>query len=297
MKLLNKSEELTLQKLSSAIKEHGVRLFSKPRVADVLPIYGSGIDDDLFAYCLKAHFDFVVTDSETKPLFAIEYDGPLHKSDQQQILRDAQKNDICQKFDFPLLRIKSAWINKEYRGMDLLTYFVDTWFQAEAFYEAQKNGIIPYDETFDPTLIVYHPSKKLQWPYWLSLDIQIKFRQMHKAGKIIDVLASDWVGLDQNNNYRCISWLLVNDGKYAIAETGIRSQNFCVDESWLLYQLSLFDLLKDIELILKGQKWTTENELERKLKYYESNYDMRSTGSIIRDNKSFEKHSHRSNVV
>ena len=78
MKLLNKSEELTFQKLSSVIKDHGVRLFSKPRVADVLPIDCSGIEDDLFAYCLKAHFDFIVTDSETKPLFAIEYDGPLH---------------------------------------------------------------------------------------------------------------------------------------------------------------------------------------------------------------------------
>jgi hypothetical protein len=283
MKLLNKSEELTFQKLSSAIKDHGVRLFSKPRAADVLPIVGSGIDKKLFSYCLKAHFDFVITNSETEPLFAIEYDGPLHKSDQQQIFRDAQKNDICQRLDFPLLRIKSTWINREYRGMDLLTYFVDTWFQAEAFYEAQKNGIIPYDEMFDPTLIVYNPSKEQQWPYWLSLDVQLKFQKMHKDGTIIDMLASDWVGLDQNNNYRCISWLLVHDGEYAIAETGIRSQNFCVDEGWLLYQLSLFDLLKNIELILKGQKGTTTSELEQKLKYYESHYDMRSSGGVVRD--------------
>jgi len=285
MKLLNKSEEITFQKLSSIIKDHGVRLFSKPRVADVLPIVGSGIGKELFSYCLKAHFDFVITNSETEPLFAIEYDGPLHKSDQQQIFRDVQKNDICQRLDFPLLRIKATWINREYRGMDLLTYFVDSWFQAEAFYEAQKNGIIPYDEIFDPTLIVYNPSKNQQWPYWISLDIQLEFQKMHKAGNIIDILASDWVGVDREDNYRCISWLLVREGEYAIAETGIRSQNFCVDECWLLYQLSLFDLLKKIELMLQGQKGTTANEFKQMLTYYESNYEMRSAGSLIRDCK------------
>jgi hypothetical protein len=74
----------------------------------------------LFAFGLKAHFDFTVTRRDTTPLFAVEFDGPLHKSSKDQIQRDKKKDTIANKTNFPILHINSRYIDKSYRGLDLL---------------------------------------------------------------------------------------------------------------------------------------------------------------------------------
>jgi hypothetical protein len=173
-RLLNKYEEITYDALSQVCISHGAHVFPKVRIADVFPLEGSGVSAIHYSYGLRAHFDFIVTDTNYAPLFSVEFDGPLHKVSEKQRGRDHLKNDLCESFNHSLLRINSNYLNKKYRGLDLLTYFVDAWFLSEAFSEAQQNGLVPYDEDFDISFIVYdgkHEGKN--FPYWLSLDIQL----------------------------------------------------------------------------------------------------------------------------
>lgn len=80
-RLLNRSEAVTNERLRSVCVEHAVSVHAKVRVADILPIEGSGIDDRAYSFALKSHFDFVVVDDTFLPLFAVEFDGPLHQTD------------------------------------------------------------------------------------------------------------------------------------------------------------------------------------------------------------------------
>jgi hypothetical protein len=119
------------------------------RVADVLPIEESGIPSHLFSFALKSHFDFVVCGDNHKPFFAVEFDGPGHrKRDQQQ--RDAQKDELCRIFSFPMLRINSNYLLKRYNNASLLRWIISARELQNAFDDAQAKGHIPYDEPFDP---------------------------------------------------------------------------------------------------------------------------------------------------
>ncbi len=172
-KLLNRYEEITYDKLKTACDPVGAHVFPKVRVADVVSLNGLGLTQEQFSYGLKSHFDFLVTDKEYSPLFSVEYDGEWHKRDTAQIKHDAMKGIICDRANHSLLRINSRYLEREFRGLDLLTYFVDVWFLREAFEEAQNNGGVPYDEPFDPAFIYSTGTDDgKRWPYWLSIDLQ-----------------------------------------------------------------------------------------------------------------------------
>ena len=150
---LNKYEQLTYSKIKAVAGKVGAHVFSKVRLADFLPINKSGIPASEFRFALQSHVDFLVTDSEYKSEFSVEFDGPTHTSP-DQINRDQKKNNLLKRFEHPFIRINSRYLDDKYRGLDLLTYFVDVWFLAKAFYEAQSQGHIPYDEPFDPAFII-----------------------------------------------------------------------------------------------------------------------------------------------
>ncbi|QQP12353.1 DUF2726 domain-containing protein [Lysinibacillus agricola] len=84
-----------------------------------------------------------------QPLFAVEFDGKSHLVEIQKS-RDKLKNRLVERFNLPLLRINSLYLDKKYRSLDLLSWCIEVWFSAKYFYEAQRNGLIPYDEPFSP---------------------------------------------------------------------------------------------------------------------------------------------------
>src|SRR5262245_61176715 len=98
LRLLNRSEESAYGRLQETCARNKVKVHIKVRVADVLPINGSGISNDLFSFALASHFDFVVADEAHYPLFAVEFDGPLHQTEAMQVERDRKKNSLCQRF-------------------------------------------------------------------------------------------------------------------------------------------------------------------------------------------------------
>lgn len=279
MKLLNRSEEVTFDRLSEATEESGARAFPKVRIADTLPVQGSGISSELFGFSLKSHFDFVVTDSEYQPLFAVEFDGPTHQSSSEQIERDGKKNAICHRFDFPLLRINSRYINVKYRGLDLLSYLVHVWFLSAAFEHAQEQGYVPLDEPFDPNLILCDGKSDRQFPYWLSLEIQLEFQEMYKQGRLQSYFLSHWIGVDKDGNYRCLAWLEAGKGEYLVAQTGMRRQQFPIYVSDVLMQISAFDLRRALDSYFDmPHNFHSLDQVKSELRRYETTYELRACG-------------------
>lgn len=277
--LLNKYEEITYEKLKALTIENGAHVFPKVRVADVLPIQSSGISNANFKYALQAHFDFVICGLDYMPLFVVEFDGLMHKISELQKIRDAKKNSICEFFSLPLLRINARYLTKKYRDLDLLTYFIDVWFLEEGFLKAQKDGHIPWDEPFDPTFIWSDRRKSKSFPYWLSLDLQNNIKKLYNSGAISDPFASHWIGIDSQDNYRCLAWLQVNNSEFLIAQTGMRQQQFPVDISDLLSQLSVFDLYEGICGLPKTAKRLLKpSSFEEMLRTYNKSFKMVSFG-------------------
>jgi hypothetical protein len=182
---LNRYETVTYDKLRAVADKVGAHVFSKVRLADVIPVNKSGISNEEFSYALKAHVDFLVTDANQIPQFCVEFDGPSHQ-DPVQVRRDEIKNMLFDKFDMPYVRVNGRYLDDKYRGLDLLTYFVDVWFLCIAFDEAQAAGNIPGDEIFDPSSIISdgQPNGRT-WPYWLSLDLQIRIQKMYEVRTIV----------------------------------------------------------------------------------------------------------------
>jgi hypothetical protein len=132
--LVNEGEAEARQILEGATAQFEASVSQKVRVADVLEIGGSGLTDAEYRYALQAHFDFVVTSGERDiALFAVEFDEAHHDFDPDTIVRDAMKDSICDRFNFPLLRIEADFLR---RGPDhgaLLDWLTTLWFIYDAF--------------------------------------------------------------------------------------------------------------------------------------------------------------------
>jgi hypothetical protein len=279
-RLLNSYEEVTYDKLRAVCDPVGAHVFPKVRIADVFRLDASGLKAGQYSYALRAHFDFVVTDADYKPIFSVEYDGPLHRINAGQSFRDRLKEAICDHFRHSLLRINSRYLSKEYRGLNLLTYFVNVWFLEGAFDEAQQKGLISYDEPFDPTFIYSNgtPGGR-KWPYWLSVDLQASIQRLHMAGRIAQMAPSHFVGVDHEGNYRCISWLAVTSEQILRVTTGMRPQRFpAASESELISMVAIFDLNERLKEALDGnlRLTVTKENFLLELRSFREKYAMRS---------------------
>lgn len=278
-RFLNSYEAITYEKLRAVSDPVGAHVFSKVRLADVIPVNNSGITNEDFSFSLKAHVDFLVTDSEQNIQFCVEFDGPTHRKP-EQIRRDEIKNRLLTKFNVPFLRINSLYLDKKYRDLDLLTYFVDVWFLARAFDEAQEQGTIPPEEIFDPAFIFSDgkPESK-KWPYWISIELQADIKRMCKKHLVAQPVPSHWVGVDERGNYRCIAWIFLTPESCVFIETGMRGHNFpAVSSSEILEQLAVYDLHESITRTLNGLSGAIElAAFEGRFQHYESNFSMRSS--------------------
>jgi hypothetical protein len=206
----------------------------------------------------------------------VEFDGPLHDSAEQKV-RDTRKDILCERFEFPMLRINSAYIDRQFRGMDLLTWFIEVWFAREAFDRAQASGTIPPDEIFDPCFIVYCGNSP-SYPYWLSRDALLRIQDLYKAGSICDFAPSHIVGMDGNGNYRAISWLRVTNEGGILVRTGMRNQLFPVVISEVVGELVTLDLYEALQSVLAGKtRPLALSEIDRHIKGFERAYELRSS--------------------
>ncbi|WP_127568885.1 DUF2726 domain-containing protein [Glycocaulis alkaliphilus] len=141
-RLSNDSEFRVDARLTTALDQFEATIFRKPRVADVIDINGLS-SSDLRRYALMAHFDFVIGDAEHRPLFAIEYDGAGHGTQ-----NDEKKNTIATTANLALFRISPPLENSRTQTMGFLEYLINIWFFGTKFLEMQSSGQIPRDEPF-----------------------------------------------------------------------------------------------------------------------------------------------------
>jgi len=106
----------------------------------------SGIDDELFSFGLKSHFDFVITESDDIPIFAVEFDGPGHGSLAAR-RRDQLKNRLCDHFEFPVLRVNRNYLSPTFSNWDLLSWFCTVWFVKRDWDEAVHDGKIAIEDS------------------------------------------------------------------------------------------------------------------------------------------------------
>ena len=143
--LLNEAERRLLQELRVAIRDYNADVSLKVRLADALDLKNSGISSELFSYGLRAHLDFVVIERDTfKSLFAVEYDGVEHFTNQETMERDRKKSEICRLLNFDLLRITKCHLEKVFMGKTQLQRLVEDWFKEHAAQRKQQQfALVP----------------------------------------------------------------------------------------------------------------------------------------------------------
>lgn len=251
-KILNLHEEATEKRLRKACEEWNATVYAKVRLADVFPIEGSGLSDEHYRFALQAHFDFIIADQDHSPLFAVEFDGEQHRAHLQG-RRDAVKNQLCERFQFPLLRINARYLPKRYRRMDLLSWFVEAWFMDRAFAEAQDKGLIPPDEPFVPGSVLAMPGRKERFPLWLSLDARAQITRLHQAGKCYHAAPSSAVGKDSEGNYRAIAYILIRENAGVMAGTAMHNQLFPISPAEALDEIVVLELFDKLKATLAGE--------------------------------------------
>lgn len=251
-RILNKTEEKTNNRLKEICDINGAIVYAKVRLADILPIENSGISNELYRYSLQSHFDFTIADNQHKPLFSVEFDGPSHFQC-KQIERDKMKNELCERFGLPLLRIDAGCLERKYRNFDILGWFIETWYFSEAFYDAQNKGIVPPDEPFNPFAVINLPGHKEQFPLWLALPIQLQIQELHKSKLISDFAPSHVIGVDTNGNYHGISWIRIDHENGVMSSVSMKSQLFPVFESDILSELLIYRIFEELSKTMSGE--------------------------------------------
>jgi very-short-patch-repair endonuclease len=250
--LLNRSEEVVYRELQSIAADNGMKVFAKTRLSDILEKGRAFLTEREFDFYTRSHFDFVITDSDSRPAMVVEYDGPLHETSALQQERDRIKDNLCKSAGLGMLRINDRHVTKLYRGMTVLRWIVEVTDLKKAFYEAQERGHIPWDEDFDPAFMD-DPKSGQRFPYWLSASSTQSF---HDHFKSLDkqepkgwtgILGSDSAG----NGYR-LSCLYFGE-RILWARTAVRKQDLDFPGHDLLDQLDTCELGERLKMFLNRE--------------------------------------------
>jgi hypothetical protein len=274
-RLLNYSEEKTNSVLKPLTEEWGAHTFPKVRIADVLPIEKSGIDDESYSFALKAHFDFVVTNEDLRPLFAVEFNGDMHETEVQQH-RDALKDGLCERFELPILRINARYIDRQFRQMDLLSWFVQYWFAQRAIDEAYEAGQIPPYEYVDPNFMLTLPGTKQRFPLWLAAQVRTEFHKFREQRRCLDPGPSCFVGSEKTTGItRAIAYMAVSEEDGLLSETAMRVQRFNVPCSELLESIAEHQIFDEfVRLENQSRAADSLEDICRRLAWYNANCEM-----------------------
>jgi hypothetical protein len=269
----NAYEAETHRILESAASRYGALVFPKVRVADVLNLDGSGLTNDQYWYGLRAHFDFTVTDEGSHPLFAVEFDGRFHTIDPETIRRDALKDAICDRFNFPLLRIGDDYFRRIGRFI-LLGWLAEVWFLDDGFTKAQDRGDIPGDEIFDYGFVLglaYWDQGRLVEITDLEVLEQLRLMEEHK-GKLVPTqpynpfgqfrayiirsfdqgacgapFPEEIFGTDPAGYQVGVGILPVADGRFIIGSARVKLGNFrAVAPTELAFELSVVEVARGL---------------------------------------------------
>ncbi|MGL5749519.1 MAG: DUF2726 domain-containing protein [Paraclostridium sp.] len=256
--LLNKTERDVYEDLKSICSRNDCVIFPKVRIADVLLIDYSGLNTKLYDYALRAHFDFVICNSNSLALFAVEFDGPTHNSTEQKY-KDSMKDKICSYFKFPILRVSSNYNDTLSNDFNLLSWLVEYYFACTNF---------PIDKTFNPneivtpSLIYSISGYDTKYPLCPSFKIRKKLFNMHLSDTICSSSPRIITYIDPyDNSYKSLGFIEVFEGTFAISTLSLKNTFFFDLElissfsknlsfSELLNELTVIDLFSKVRYIL-----------------------------------------------
>src|ERR1700733_13011804 len=248
---VNEYEERTAELLTKQAQEDNARVFSKVALKDVLPFEAMDLPVELRRFCWTSHFDFVVTDAKTTPLFVVEFDGPSHQGE-VQTARDRKKDELCRRFNMPILRINSRYLAPSYRGRDLLSWFTECFFIQRDFVEAENNGWILPEDGFDP-MSVASIGERTDWPLDLAHEVRETFRELESKGKTADSQPSYTIGREASGAFRAFGFVALSNDAGVFAKTGMRAQQFEISESEALEILINFEIFEALNKVLAGR--------------------------------------------
>jgi hypothetical protein len=246
-KIINFHEGVTHKLLTDAAQKNGAQVFSKIRIADVLNIDHSGLDNDHFGFALKAHFDFVVADGDHVPLFAVEFDGPHHERYERSKLNDKRKNLICEYLDFPLARVRDEHLFQRARGVDYLTWLTELFFSFQMLVEAQKSGQLPWDHPLDPMSFMSNPNIAGRFPLFISADARIRLQQLYKMRVLGSSMPLYFCNTNGNDRDMCIAIVPTTTSSYLVTVASIYLRGFGIAPSEAAEEIATVNLARIAE--------------------------------------------------
>lgn len=214
---------MTDARLREICAEFGADVNPKVRVGDVFEIERSGIADQLYSFALKSHFDFVITGPDHIPIFAVEFDGPGHKSADAK-RRDQLKNELCDHFEFQLLRINQRYFSPTFSNWDLLGWFCTVWFVKRGWDDDVLEGRIPYEDSiFDP-MFVSVVTKLGTRGLELERHALSEFGRLFRGGVIPSHMPEWIVAKDEEGTLRALAWIKVSEVEGVLTETAMQQQ-------------------------------------------------------------------------
>lgn len=270
--LLNLPESVTDQKLREVCDDFDAKVYPKVRVADVVAIENSGIDNSQYKYALQAHFDFVIADSDDHPLLAVEFDGSSHITAEVK-KRDGLKNELCEHFDVPLLRINRRYLSSAFSTWDLLRWFATVFFVKRSWDEGVESGRIPpEDSIFDPAFVSVRTksgSRSLE----LERDAFAEFGRLFRAQEI-PWHVPNWITANgEDQTLRAIAWINVTDEGGALATTAMQHQNLGEWVHFAVRGIVLMQLQQQVTSILGGAETPLRiEEINDRVKGFEARH-------------------------
>jgi hypothetical protein len=252
-KLVNLHEAAAKRVLQRTADRNGAEVYTKVRIADVLEIDHSGLDNTLYGYALKAHFDFVVVNEDNEPLFAVEYDGPGHGDDADTQERDHRKNVICKRLGLPLARVTAEHLTgRAGPDLDVLTWLIECWFGKRALEEVQASGQLPWDEPCDPMSFLTHPHIPGDFPLFISRRGAGRLWKLYDQGRVMQPFPKEISRWGPDGETDCLCFVQATADAYLVGRAGLYLQGFGVLSHESASELACIDLERALNSYLAG---------------------------------------------
>jgi len=255
--LVNKYEQEVDATLREATGVYGAKVFSKVGIKDILDITKGKnlLTSEEYSYAFKAHFDFVITEDDSSPIFAVEFDGSQHYTDPATIERDNKKNAICEKLIFRLIRIDAQYL-KRVQNFTIIGFLTRLWFIYDSFLDAQREGIISSDEPFQYFGVV---------GYDLAASARAYIRKLWNEKRIQDYTPKTATAIDDQGYLRAIATVKIQEnltvlGHFRLRFFMIHPFHFLDDINWLIEDFAAINAAEKLKSYFKGKYQPLKDE-------------------------------------
>lgn len=252
LRLVNRYEEIAHGEIEASADRWSLSVYPKVRVADVISLDRVGAAGELKRFGLQSHFDFVVCRDVWTPIYAVEFDGRFHATD-VQAARDAKKDELCKRAEFPILRINSRYLNNDFGRMSLLAWIMDVHEMQEEFHRIQSRGDIAADEPFDPFWLMSTKPGEDRFPYMLAGVARHNIQRLSAESRIADPCSSGFIGYDAAEVMRGMHYIRVTENEAVFVKSAMRPQFFPILLSDLLDEILSIQLEAEVRRWLSGE--------------------------------------------